>query len=74
VKQHRTVLSDFILAGNSTIIEPVCGRMWKMKREQQNNGQGMELDQNLRPVGAISTVKLYEQSNDSTMTMWSATA
>lgn len=45
-----------------------------MKREQQNNGQGMELDQNLRPVGAISTVKLYEQSNDSTMTMWSATA
>ena len=34
----------------------------------------MELDQNLRPVTAISTVKVYEQSNDSTTTVWSARA
>lgn len=33
----------------------------------------MELDGNLRPVRAISTVKVYEQSNDS-MTVWSARA
>lgn len=34
----------------------------------------MELDQNLRPVRAISTVKVYEQSSDSTMAVWSARA
>lgn len=34
----------------------------------------MELDQNLRPVGAISTVKVYEQSTESAMTVWSARA
>lgn len=34
----------------------------------------MELDQNLRPVRAISTVKVCEQSNDSTTTLWSARA
>ena len=34
----------------------------------------MELDENLRPCIAISTVKVYEQSNDSTTTVWSARA
>ena len=34
----------------------------------------MELDQNLRPARTISTVKVYEQSNDSTTTVRSARA